>query len=66
MPVTTALALEAEASRPFFVNELKTPQERHLAFAAAASGKNGTFIAYAEEPLRTAGSQSLPGRPLRR
>lgn len=50
-PVTTALLREAQASRPFFVTELETPQALHLAFAAAASGKNGTYIAYAEEPL---------------
>jgi serine phosphatase RsbU (regulator of sigma subunit) len=51
VPVTTALAREAQGSRPFFVTELETPSALHLAFAAAASGKDGTFIAYAEEPL---------------
>ena len=51
VPVTAALLREAEASRPFFVTELETPHALHLAFAAAASGKDGTFIAYAEEPL---------------
>jgi hypothetical protein len=45
VPVTAALLREAEASRPFFVTELVTPGARHLAFAAAASGKDGTFIA---------------------
>lgn len=50
-PVTTALLREAQASRPFFVTELETPRALHLAFAAAASGKNGTCIAYTEEPL---------------
>ena len=51
VPVTAALLREAEVSRPFFVTELVTPGARRLAFAAAASGKDGTFIAYAEEPL---------------
>jgi serine phosphatase RsbU (regulator of sigma subunit) len=51
VPVTAALLGKAEASRPFFVTELVTPGARHLAFAAAASGKDGTFIAYGEEPL---------------
>jgi serine phosphatase RsbU (regulator of sigma subunit) len=51
VPVTTTLMRAAEASRPFFVTELETPHALHLAFAAAASGKDGTFIAYAEEPL---------------
>jgi serine phosphatase RsbU (regulator of sigma subunit) len=51
VPVTAALLREGEASRPFFVTELVTPGARHLAFAAAASGREGPFIAYAEEPL---------------
>jgi len=51
VPVTTALLREAEVSRPFFVTQLVAPGARHLAFAAAASGSDGTFIAYAEEPL---------------
>jgi serine phosphatase RsbU (regulator of sigma subunit) len=51
VPVSTSLLREAEASRPFVVTELETPHALHLAFAAAASGKDGTFIAYAEEPL---------------
>jgi serine phosphatase RsbU (regulator of sigma subunit) len=51
VPVTAALLREAEVSRPFFVTELVTPGVRHLAFAASASGKDGTFIAYGEEPL---------------
>ena len=50
-PITTALLREAQASQPFFVTELKTPRALHLAFAAAAGGKNGTYVAYAEEPL---------------
>ncbi|MCW2931092.1 MAG: Two component signal transduction histidine kinase [Actinomycetia bacterium] len=51
VPVSTALMRGAETSRPFFVTELETPHALHLAFAAAARGKDGTFIAYAEEPL---------------
>lgn len=51
VPVTAALLREAAASRPFSVTELETPHALHLAFAAAASGSGGTFIAYAEEPL---------------
>jgi hypothetical protein len=51
VPVTAALLREAEAGRPFFVTELVTPGARRLAFAAAASGSGGAFIAYAEEPL---------------
>jgi serine phosphatase RsbU (regulator of sigma subunit) len=51
VPVTTALLRGAETSRPFFVTELETPHALHLAFAAAARGKDDTFIAYAEEPL---------------
>ncbi len=51
MPVTAALLRQAEASRPFSVTELNAPRALHLALAAAARGKNGTFIAYAEEPL---------------
>ena len=50
-PVAMPLMREAQASRPFFVTELETPQALHLAVAAAASGRDGTFIAYAEEPL---------------
>ena len=51
VPVAAPLMRQAEVSRPFFVTELETPRALHLAFAAAASGKGGTFIAYAEEPL---------------
>jgi serine phosphatase RsbU (regulator of sigma subunit) len=51
VPVSAAVIRDAEASRPFFVTELRTPHALHLAFAAAADGKDGTFIAYAEEPL---------------
>lgn len=51
VPVTAALLREARASRTFLVTELVTPGVRRLAFAAAASGSSGIFIAYAEEPL---------------
>ena len=65
-PITTALLREAQASQPFFVTELKTPRALHLAFAAAAGGKNGTYVAYAEEPLpanrRITRARRLPSR----
>jgi serine phosphatase RsbU (regulator of sigma subunit) len=51
VPVTAALLHEAQASRTFLVTELVASGTRRLAFAAAASGASGTFIAYAEEPL---------------
>ena len=51
VPVTAALLRQATASKTFVVTELAAGNALRLGFAAAASGPDGTFVAYSEEAL---------------
>lgn len=46
-----AVIRQAAASKTFVVSEIEAPHELRLGLAAAASGQDGTFVVYAEEPL---------------
>jgi serine phosphatase RsbU (regulator of sigma subunit) len=65
VPVTAALLRQAAASKTFVVTQLAAGHMQRLGFAAAASGPDGTFVAYAEEALPTGRRISEPaGSPL--
>jgi hypothetical protein len=51
VPVSAALLRQAAASKTFVVTELEARHALRLGFAAAASGRDGAFVAYAEEVL---------------
>jgi len=46
-----AVIRQAAASKTFVVSEIEAPHELRLGLAAAASGPDGTFVVYAEQPL---------------
>jgi len=63
-----AVIRQAAASTTFVVSEIAAPHELRLGLAAAASGPDGTFVVYAEEPLpasrRISEPASSPVAPL--
>jgi serine phosphatase RsbU (regulator of sigma subunit) len=56
----TALLRRAAAARAFVVTKLTAGGAWRLAFATAASGPGGRFVAYAEQPLPAGGRSAVP------
>jgi len=61
----TALIRGAAASTTFVVTELAGPRTLRIAYAVSASGPDGTFVAFAEQPLPVTRRITVPpGSPL--